>query len=240
MSHSGVRVAIVDQHEVVRVGVRGVLERRLLVQVAGEAASCLDGVALCRDLQPDVVVAGLPLRGATGLEHVTAFRAESPRTAVVILTDIEDPQTVLEAVRAGAAAYLLSDGTATELATAIDRVVAGETVIDPRLLTGVIRSVAARAGEPWVTTPAPLTPRELQVLREIARGSANKEIARDLRVAAGTVKIHVERILHKLGAANRADASIRAMRMGLLDGDAIDRIPIGAAEQPPAQDATTP
>ena len=216
------RVAIVVQHELVRLGLRAALDGRLLVNVVGEASTAAEGVALCRTAQPDVVVTGLPLRGASGCGHITAFRRASPRAAVVVVTAEADPDTVMAAVRAGAAGYVLDDRPCIELLDVIDRAVAGESYVDPRLVSSVIRSIGAASGQAAVAGPPPLTPRELEVLRKVAAGSANKEIAHDLRLAAGTVKVHVEHILAKLGASNRADASIRAMRMGLLDADPAD------------------
>ena len=222
MNRSGTRVAIVVQHELVRMGLRAALDGRLLVNVVGEASTAAEGVALCRTAQPDVVVTGLPLRGATGCDHIAAFRRASPRTAVVVVTGVVDPDTVVQAVRAGAAGYAMDDRPCSDLLDVIDRAVAGESYVDPRVVSSVIRSIGATSGQAPPAAPPPLTPRELEVLRQVAAGSANKEIARDLRLAAGTVKVHVEHILAKLGAVNRADASIRAMRLGLLDPEPLD------------------
>ena len=216
-------MVIVDDEELVRTGVRAVLAGRLLTNIVGEGSTVAEGIELCRELRPDVVVTGLLLPDARGTAHIEQFRRASPRTSVIVLSVVDEPHTVVDAIRAGAIGYVLKAHAVSVITTAVDRALAGEEYVDPEVAARVIRSLAG-TGEvaPGEGRPAPLTPRELEVLREVARGSANKEIARDLQVTAGTIKVHIERILGKLGAVNRAEASTRAIQLGLLDLDGID------------------
>ncbi|NJD27908.1 MAG: response regulator transcription factor [Chloroflexi bacterium] len=217
---SGTSVALVDSHELVRAGTLAILTNAPLVRVVGEAATASEAVALCRSARPDVVFLDFALPDRAGADAITDIRAVSPRSAVVVLTLDDATETVLSAVRAGARGFILKRAPTVRLIEAIDRILGGQTYVDPEVASRVIEAVAIGANDSVMRTPPALTPRELDVLREVADGRSNKEIAFHLRLAGGTVKIHVERILRKLAAANRAEAVSRAFALGLLEPEA--------------------
>ena len=218
MSHTGARICIVEAHDIARAGLRSVLAELTLTRFVGQADNARDAVALCRAERPDVVLVNLTLPDSRGNSLIGRLRRVSPRTAVVVLSSNDDPQAVVDAIQAGASGYLLSGMHASELAAAVDRAVAGEAFVDPALAGRVVQLFATGAGlSMGASQPGPLTARELEVLHAIARGRSNKEIAGDLHVAAGTAKVHVERILRKLRVSNRAEATMRAVTLGILD-----------------------
>lgn len=218
MTHSGARIVIVESHDITRAGLRSVLSSMTLTRVVGEAATAADAVAVCRAQRPDVILANLALPDAHGTPLIGRLRKVSPRSALVVLSDSDEPQAVVDAIQAGATGYLMLGVHSDELARAVDRAVAGESFIDPALGGRVVQLLTAGGSSPIGSPrPMPLTARELEVLHAIARGRSNKEIASDLHVAAGTAKVHVERILRKLVATNRTEATMQGVRLGLLD-----------------------
>lgn len=218
MSHSGARICIVEAHDIARAGLRSLLAELTLTRLVGEAASAGEAVALCRAERPDVVLVNLTLPDSRGNSLIVRLRHVSPRSAVVVLSTNDDPQAVVDAIQTGASGYLLLGMQASDLAGAVDRAVAGEAFVDPALAGRVVQLFATGVGLPTgAPHPVPLTGREVEVLHAIARGRSNKEIATDLHVAAGTAKVHVERILRKLRVSNRAEATMRAVRLGILD-----------------------
>lgn len=218
LSHSGARIAIVEGHDIARAGLRSVLAELTLTRLVGQATSAVEAVALCRAERPDVVLVNLTLPDSRGNSLIGRLRQVSPRTAIVVLSTDDNPQAVVDAIQAGASGYLLLGMQSSELAAAVDRAVAGEAFVDPALAGRVVQLFATGMGLPTgASHPVPLTARELEVLNAIARGRSNKEIAGDLHVAAGTAKVHVERILRKLRVSNRAEATMRAVRLGILD-----------------------
>lgn len=218
MTHSGARVAIVERDDVTRAGLISLVAAMTNTRVVGNAATGREALALCRAERPDVVLIDLRLPDSQDTLLIERLRRASPRSVIVVLSPTADAQAVVDAVRAGANGYLLLGVGSDELARAVDRAVAGEAFIDPALAGLVVQALVAAGESPTgAPRPAPLTPREVEVLREIARGRSNKEIATDLHVAVGTAKVHVERILRKLTASNRTEATMQAVRMGLVD-----------------------
>jgi len=203
-----IRLLLVDDHPMVRTGLRTFLELQPDMCVVGEAASGEQALALTRRLTPDIVVLDLVLPGMSGVDVVRHLRADHPGVKVVALTSFAGRDLVLPAVRAGVAGYLLKDVDARELADALRAVHAGGVPLHPQVAATVMASV---------TATDPLTPRERDVLRLIARGLSNRLIARELTLAEKTVKAHVSAILAKLGVADRTQAALYAVRNGLAD-----------------------
>ena len=205
-----IRVLVVDDHGVVREGLRTYLELQDGIEVAGEAADGEQAVSEAERLKPDVVLMDLVMPRLDGVGAMRALRERLPRTRVIVLTSFADDERLLPAIQAGAAGYLLKNVQPAELARAVRLAHAGETLLDP--------SVAARLVETIATDqPVPhLTPREREVLALIGRGLSNKRIARELGLSEKTVKTHVANVLHKLGAADRTQAAVYALKNGLI------------------------
>jgi len=203
-----VRVLLVDDHEMVRAGLRTFLGLQPDIEVVGEAGSGEQALALVPRLAPDIVLLDLVLPGMPGLEVARRLRAAHPEVKVVVLTSYAGEESVLPAVRAGVAGYLLKDVGPAELADAVRAVHAGGASLAPGVAATVVRSVAGAVPEP----AAALTPREREVLRLIARGRSNRLIARDLALSEKTVKAHVSAILAKLGVTDRTQAALYAVR----------------------------
>lgn len=204
---SGVwRVVLVDDHSVVRAGLRHLLESDTTVSVVGEAATAAEGVQRAADLQPDLVILDVSMPGASGLAVIGRLREVSPNSRVLILSMHADAEYVRESDRLGAAGYLLKDDAATELPDAIAALRRGERYVSAKLTT-----VAA----PARPSEQPLTPRERDVLRGIARGQTNKEIASDLKISHRTVETHRENIMRKLAVHSVAGLTRYAIDHGL-------------------------
>ncbi|WP_433585268.1 response regulator [Microbacterium hydrocarbonoxydans] len=206
---TAVRVLLVDDHPIVRAGVRSLIDRRDDIAVVGEAASGEEAIALARHLQPDVVLCDLRLGdGLDGVQTTRQLRAEHPAPAVIILTTFDRDAEILGAIEAGAAGYLLKDVAPDEIVQAIRRAASGGLVLTPELSERVV--AVSRA--PRVR----LTERELDVLRLLDTGSSNREIAKTLFVTEATVKTHLVHIFEKLGADSRARAIAIARDTGIL------------------------
>jgi two-component system, NarL family, response regulator LiaR len=206
-----IRILLVDDHEMVRAGLRAFLDLQEDMEVVGEAGSGEQALALVPGSSPDVVVLDLALPGMTGVEAVRRLRENHPDVKVVALTSFAGQDMVLPAVRAGVAGYLLKDVGPEDLADALRAAAAGGSPLHPQVAATVMATVTAQADDP-------LTPREREVLRLIARGLSNRLIARELALAEKTVKAHVSAILAKLGVADRTQAALYAVRSGLVDG----------------------
>jgi DNA-binding NarL/FixJ family response regulator len=207
-----IRVLVVDDHAVVRQGLRTFLELQDDIEVVGEAADGASAAALAAELVPDVVLMDLQMPGSGGVDGIRLMRAAGLTARVLVLTSFTDDGKVLPAIRAGAAGYLLKDVDPQALAQGIRSVHSGQVLLNA--------DIAARL----LTTPAPaagraetLTERERDVLREIARGQSNREIARALVVSEKTVKTHVSSILAKLGLQDRTQAALYAVQHDLAD-----------------------
>lgn len=207
-----IRVLTVDDHPIVRQGLRAFLSTLAGLEVVGEAADGEEAVRKLRHLRPDVALLDLVMPGTDGLAVLEQVAALGLPTRLIVLTSFSDTDLVVPAVRAGAAGYLLKDAEPRTLEEAIRAVHRGEGLLHPGAAGAVMRAVAQPP-----SAPAPdLTPREREVLALLAQGFTNRFIARDLVVAEKTVKTHVSNILAKLGVADRTQAALYAVREGLV------------------------
>ncbi len=204
-----ITIMLVDDHPVVREGLRGMLEAEPDLSVVGEAGSGDEAVALSRVKQPDVILMDLRMPGLDGVGATRKILAERPSQRVVVLTTYETDADILRAVEAGASGYLLKDASRTELAGAIRAASRGETVLAPSVAGKLVNQVRNPA-------PSPLSAREIEVLRLVAQGSTNADIGRALHISEATVKTHLLRTFGKLDVSDRTAAVTTAMRLGLL------------------------
>jgi DNA-binding NarL/FixJ family response regulator len=203
-----IRVLVVDDHPVVRQGLRTFLDLQDDITVVGESADGESCVADAETLAPDVILLDLRMPGLDGVAALHALRERGNPARVLVITSFTEPTSVLPAVRAGASGYVYKDVDPPALAAAIRSVHAGHVLLHP----DVARLLAAGDAR-----PADLTPRERGVLVEVARGRSNREIARELSVSEKTVKTHVSAILAKLGVQDRTQAALHAVRTGLVE-----------------------
>ena len=214
-----VRVVVADDHEVVRTGFAGLLETQPDFAVVGTAADGAEAVRVCRERSPDVVLMDIRMPGMDGIE-ATRQLAASPATGprVLILTTFDLDEYVYDAIRAGASGFLLKDVTAERLFDAVRVVAAGDALLAPNVTRRLIAEFAQlhRPEAPPAAALAALTPRETQVLRLVAEGLSNPEIAARLTVTEETVKTHVSRVLSKLGLRDRTQAVVTAYETGLV------------------------
>jgi two-component system, NarL family, nitrate/nitrite response regulator NarL len=219
---SPVRLLVVDDHTLFRRGLVALLAADATLHVVGEAGDAAEAVRKAQALQPDLVLLDNHLPGATGVQAIPDLREAAPAARIVLLTVSEDGDDLQAALLSGAHAYLLKTIEGEVLADAIHRVMRGEPVISPELVGKLLSAVQAQGRAGGGTAPQPaadagpaLSPREQEVLRQIARGASNKEIARSLDIAETTVKIHVQHILRKLGVSSRVQAAVAATRGGV-------------------------
>jgi|SRR5215210_1674058 len=211
------RVVLVDDHDFFRNGLRELLTEHGGVQVVGDAADGEQGIALARELGPDVVVMDLNMPRMSGVEATKHVTDSAPGVRVLALTISADDRTVIDAIRAGASGYVLKGASVEEIYRAIEAVAAGQLLVSPRVtraLQGVIGDSADRS-ELASTLRSTLSERELEVLRLLAMGRGNVEIAKELFLSPATVKNHVAEILRKLGVENRVEAAAAAVRAQL-------------------------
>ena len=205
---SGVSVLIVDDHEVVRVGLQTLLGRRKDLSVLGAVGTGAEAVSVASEKRPDVVVMDVRMPGENGIEACREIRSILPDTKVLMLTSYADEDAVLASILAGASGYLLKDTTGQDLAEAILRVAAGASLLDPAVTGLVLSRLKAERGP----SAGALSERERQILELIAQGKTNREIGRALFLAEGTVRNLVSGILAKLGVGTRAEAAARFAR----------------------------
>ena len=211
-----IRVLIADDHTLFRQGLIGLMETREdLVEVVGEAATGREAVRLVEQLCPDVVLMDIYMPDGNGLQAMREIRAHFPGTKVVMLTSSENDEHLYQAVRYGAAGYLLKNLNAEELFDLIGGVVRGEAAMTREMASGLLKSVARRTAEPSRGEET-LTERELVVLRFMATGASNQDIADHLSISVNTVKSHIRNILDKLQLENRTQAANYAMNSGLV------------------------
>ncbi len=230
-----ISILVVDDHTLFRRGLIALLEQHPGLQVVGEAGDAAQALRLAPSLQPDIILLDNHLPGVAGIDAVQDLRKLAPRTRVLMLTVSEDEQDLAMALRNGAQGYLLKTIDGDLLAQAIERAARGEPVVSPELMGKLVAAFQSQGApvlapplpaEPPAAAPAtpavpdgavPLSPREEEVLREIARGASNKEIARTLDIAETTVKIHVQHILRKLGLSSRVQAAVYASDRGRIE-----------------------
>ncbi|MBB2942593.1 DNA-binding NarL/FixJ family response regulator [Actinoplanes lutulentus] len=204
-----IRILLVDDHPVVRMGLRGMLDAEADLTVIGEASSGSAGVTQALALQPDIVLMDLRMPDGDGVEATGRILAATPGVKVMVLTTYESDRDILRAIEAGASGYLLKDATPAELADAVRAAARGETVLAPSVASTLVRQVRAPA-------PPALSARETEVLRQVAAGLTNAEIGKRLFISEATVKTHLLRAFNKLDVADRTAAVTTAMRHGLL------------------------
>jgi DNA-binding NarL/FixJ family response regulator len=204
-----IRIVIADDHLVVRQGLRMFLSDDPEIEILGEAADGAQAVQLARELKPDVVLMDMMMPVLDGIAATSRIRQELPETEVIAITSVLEDEAVVGAIKAGAIGYLLKDANPEELRRAIRAAAGGQVHLDPKAAARLVREV--RAPE----SPQALTERETDVLRLLAAGKANKEIAAALSIGEQTVKTHVSNILGKLGIQSRTQAALYAAQMGL-------------------------
>jgi DNA-binding NarL/FixJ family response regulator len=214
-----IRVVLVDDQEVVRTGLRALAERDGDITVVGEAGTGRAGLSRVRELHPEVVLMDIRMPEMDGLQATREIVADPQLddVRVLVLTTFDEDELVLEAIRAGAAGYLLKDVSPTDLRSAIRVVAAGESLLSPAVTRTVLRSLAERLQATVDDTPLQvLTEREREVLALVGRGLSNEEIARELFLSPATARTYVSRLLTKLGARDRARLVVLAYETGLV------------------------
>jgi NarL family two-component system response regulator LiaR len=207
-----IRVLVVDDHAVVREGLRALIETEPGMELAGEASDGVEAVDQARALQPDVVLLDLVMPRKGGIEAIGDIMQQDPNARILVLTSFAEDDKVFPAIKAGALGYLLKDASPAELLQAIRDVQSGEPTMHPTIARKLMRELRRPADLP--PTDEPLTEREVEVLQSLARGLSNREIADELIVSERTVRTHVSNILAKLHLANRTQAALYALREG--------------------------
>lgn len=215
---SPIRILVVDDHNLFRRGLIALLSQNAGLQVVGEAGDASEAQRHAAELQPDVILLDNHLPGARGVDALPGLRELAPNSRILLLTVSEDENDLASALKHGAHGYLLKTTEGDELFAAIERCLQGESVLSPAMTAKLVSAFKTSTREVPVTSPDEidaLSPREKDVLRELARGSSNKEIARTLSIAETTVKIHVQGILRKLNLSSRVQAAVFASERGL-------------------------
>ena len=214
---TAVKILIVDDHAVVRDGLRVMLDRREEFVVVGEAENGLEAVAKVRELDPDVILMDLRMPELNGVEAMRQIRAENAEAKFLVLTTYDTDEYIFDAIEAGAKGYLLKDASREDLFQAISAVHRGESLVQPGVASRVMDRLAQltrQAGQ--LAEPQLLSDRELEVLQLMASGAANKQIASDLTISESTVKTHVTNIFQKLDVNHRTEAVTKAMSKGII------------------------
>lgn len=216
-----IRVLIVDDHTIVRKGIRALLAEITGLEVVGEAADGQEAIALAARLNPDVILMDLGMPRLDGIEATRQIRARQPESRILVMTSFATDDKVLPAIKAGAQGYLLKESAPDDLVQAIRQIYRGESSLHPVIARKVLQEIAHPADRP--PTPDPLTEREVEVLRLVAQGLSNQDIARKLHISDPTVRTHVSNIMSKLYLANRVQAALYALREGFttLEKDGI-------------------
>ena len=217
-SQDEVRVLLVDDHDLFRTGLRNLLEERDALQVVGEGANGNEAVRLVRELAPDVVVMDLNMPSMSGVEGTRHITALSPLTRVIVLTISDEDGDVLDAIVAGACGYLLKDASIDDVVTGIRSAAVGASLISPTIAAKVLQRLRASTPDTELAESigTELSDRELEVLKLIASGKDNGQIAAELVISPKTVKNHISNILMKLQIQNRIQAAVYAVRSGLV------------------------
>ncbi len=219
MSPDPIRILVVDDHAVVRKGIQALLATEPGMEVVGEAGNGLEAIRLVAQLRPDVVLMDLVMPFKDGIQAIQEISRTHPHVRILALTSFAEDDKVFPAMKAGARGYLLKDASPEQLLQAIRDVYRGVPTLDSTIAFKLIQELN-RPNQELPRTPEPLTEREIQVLRLVAQGLSNQEIASRLVISERTVRNHVGNILHKLHLANRTQAALYALREGIasLDG----------------------
>ena len=224
------RLLVVDDHDLAREGLQDMLADESGIEVVGEAADGREAVALCSRLRPDLVLMDVRMPEMDGLEATRRIKQRYPKVSVLMVTMHENPDYLLEALKVGAAGYVLKDAPQEEVADAVLKVLDGESPLDQELAARLLRRLADEVGEEGPPEEAdrraadrshqllvePLTPRELEVLGLLKLGHTNRQIAQELVISPGTAKNHVEHIIRKLEVSDRTQAVVRALELRIL------------------------
>jgi len=213
-----IKLLICDDHAVVRRGLRSLVGVKPEMELVGEAVDGEEAVAMAKKLKPDVIIMDLIMPRKDGVTAITEIKKKNPDARILVLTSFSDDKNVFSAIKAGASGYLLKDSSPEELMQAIKDVYQGKSSLHPIIAQKVIQELHQPSGLP--PTDEPLSGREVEVLKYVAQGMSNQEIARTLEIKEGTVRIHVGNILNKLQLANRTQAALYALREGLAELDA--------------------
>jgi DNA-binding NarL/FixJ family response regulator len=213
-------LVIVDDHPLFRAAIRQMVSQWPDLEVVGEASDGCESVELCHRLHPELVLMDLSMPNMDGFEATSEIKHESPSTIVLVLTAFEEPEYLLKALRAGASGYVLKHMGSQQIVGAIRRVLEGDSPLNQevamQLLIRLIGEMKHKEAEPKSLLPIPLSPREMEVLKLLARGLSNQQIANDLFISLSTVKNHVHHIIEKLGASDRVQAVILAIEYDLI------------------------
>ncbi len=211
------RILLVDDHEVVRLGLRALLERHSHFEVVAEASTARDAIEQVEQYSPDVVVMDIRLPGGSGIEACEEISENHPNTKVIMLTSYAEDEMLFSAIRAGASGYVLKQIEGEGLVRAIEAVGRGEALLDPAVTQRIFQEVRKAAKEEEASAFAALTQQEKHVLMLVSEGKTNREIAKALFLGEGTVRNYVSSILSKLGVSNRAEAAAYAVEHNLRD-----------------------
>jgi two-component system response regulator DevR len=211
------RILLVDDHEVVRVGVRALIERQPGMEVVGEATTVREAVSQAQKLAPDVVVLDIRLPGGDGMEACRQIKAQRPKTRIIVLTSFPDDKVIFDAIACGADGYVLKQIGSDDLIRALERVGRGESLLDPAVTEQVFVKMREMRRQEQANAFADLNTQEMQILAHIAEGETNREIGEALHLSEKTVRNYVSQILNKLGLASRAQAAAHAARHRIED-----------------------
>ncbi len=213
-----IRILLVDDHNLVRIGLKTYFSTLKDIQVVGEAGSGEEAVKLAAELTPDVVLMDLIMPGMDGVEATYQLKKVSPKTQVIVVTSYHEDEHIFPAIRAGALSYVLKDIDPDDLAEAVRLAAAGEAVINPRVGARLVKELYGQRDEN-INPFRELTDREMEVLRQIASGKNNREIAEELVISEKTVKTHISNILAKLHLSDRTQAAVFAWQEGVVRRD---------------------
>lgn len=213
----GLRILLVDDHEVVRVGIRALIERQPGMEVVGEAGTVREAVAQAQQLAPDVVVLDVRLPGGDGLEACRRIKAHRPETRIIVLTSFPDDEVIFDAIACGADGYVLKQIGSDELIRALERVGRGESLLDPSVMDQVFAKMREVRRQERAQAFADLSGQEMQILARIAEGQTNREIGEALHLSEKTVRNYVSTLLNKLDVSSRAQAAAYAARNRIED-----------------------
>lgn len=214
-----IRIFITDDHPIVRRGIADLLETEPELQVVGEAKNGMEAVSAVQELKPDIVLMDLVMPEMDGIEATRRIKSQDPQVRILVLTSFATEDKVFPAIKAGALGYLIKDTGPDELVDAIQSVYRGEPTLHPTIAQMLLKEISSPADQP--PTPEPLTEREVEILKLVARGLNNHEISAELVISVATVYTHVSNILAKLHLASRTQAALYALREGyasLYDG----------------------